>query len=82
MIMQRRTLTGSPIALQSGDRFEDRMRRITERNLRVASMKVTEMNPENARWYCLHVKSGKEFDVENALTGANVERSCREKGLF
>lgn len=36
-------------------------------------MKVTEMNPENARWYCLHVLRGKEFDVENALTVANVE---------
>ncbi|SDA39257.1 transcription termination/antitermination NusG family protein [Sinorhizobium sp. NFACC03] len=36
-------------------------------------MKVTEMNPENARWYCLHVVRGKEFDVENALTAANVE---------
>ncbi|RVQ02005.1 transcription termination/antitermination protein NusG [Sinorhizobium meliloti] len=73
MIMQRRTLTGSPIALQSGDRFEDRMRRITERNLRAASMKVTEMNPDLARWYCLLVKKGREFDVENSLRDANVE---------
>ncbi|MDX0258948.1 antitermination protein NusG [Sinorhizobium meliloti] len=73
MIMQRRTLTGSPIALQSRDRFEDRMRRITERSLRAASMKVTEMNPESARWYCLLVKKGREFDVENSLREANVE---------
>lgn len=73
MIMQRRTLTGCPIALQSGDRFEDRMRRITERNLRAASMKVTEMNPDLARWYCLLVKKGREFDVENSLRDANVE---------
>ncbi|WP_246810867.1 transcription termination/antitermination protein NusG [Ensifer sp. ENS09] len=36
-------------------------------------MKVTEMNPENARWYCLHILRGKEFDVENALMSANVE---------
>ncbi|RVN87830.1 transcription termination/antitermination protein NusG [Sinorhizobium meliloti] len=73
MIMRRRTLSGSPIALQGRERFTDRIRRITAANLKAASMKVTEMNPENARWYCLHVKSGKEFDVENALTAANVE---------
>ncbi|WP_244496848.1 MULTISPECIES: transcription termination/antitermination protein NusG [unclassified Ensifer] len=36
-------------------------------------MKVTEMNPAKARWYCLHVLRGKEFDVENALATANVE---------
>ncbi len=73
MIMQRRTLTGSPIALEGRERFEDRMRRITERSLRAASMKVTEMNPESARWYCLLVKKGREFDVENSLREANVE---------
>lgn len=46
-------------------------------------MKVTEMNPDNARWYCLHVKKGREFDVENALIAANVEAYMpREKDSF
>ncbi|WP_244561425.1 transcription termination/antitermination protein NusG [Ensifer aridi] len=36
-------------------------------------MKLTEMNPESARWYCLLVKKGREFDVENSLRDANVE---------
>lgn len=36
-------------------------------------MKVTEMNPDSARWYCLLVKRGREFDVENSLRDVNVE---------
>lgn len=72
-MMQHRGMKGQPIATQTKDGFRDRMRRITARNLKAASMKVTEMNPEKARWHCLHVLRGKEFDVENALAAANVE---------
>jgi len=83
MIMQHKGMVGMPIAVGSGDRFRDRMRRITAKSLKAASMKVTEMNSENARWYCLHVKRGKEIDVENALREANVEAFMpREKVVF
>ncbi len=72
-MMQHKEMVGMPIATGARDGFRDRMRRITATNLKAASMKVTEMNPEYARWYCLHVKRGKEFDVENNLAKANVE---------
>ncbi|OWZ95123.1 antitermination protein NusG [Sinorhizobium sp. LM21] len=71
--MQHRGVKGQPIATQARDGFRDRIQRIAARNLKAASMKVTEMNPEKARWYCLHILRGKEFDVENALTAARVE---------
>lgn len=73
MMMQHKGMKGAPIATGARDGFESRMRRITARNLRAASMKVTEMNPNRARWYCLVVKRGHEFDVENSLKEANVE---------
>lgn len=72
-MMQHRSMIGTPLATEPKDGFRDRIRRIAARNLKAASMKVTEMNPENARWYCLHVLRGKEFDVENALAAADVE---------
>ncbi len=83
MMMQHKGMTGAPIATGARDGFRDRMRRITEASLRAASMKVTEMNPEMARWYCLHVKRGKEFDVENSLHQVNVEAFMpRERVVF
>lgn len=82
-MMQHRGMKGLPIATQARDGFRDRMRRITQASLKAATMKVTEMNPDSARWYCLHVKKGKEFDVENALVAANVEAYMpREKESF
>ncbi|WP_244428274.1 transcription termination/antitermination protein NusG [Sinorhizobium fredii] len=82
-MMQHKGITGVPIATSARDGFESRMRRITARNLRAASMKVTEMNPNMARWYCLVVKRGREFDVENLLKEANVEAFMpRERVVF
>ncbi|WFP89693.1 transcription termination/antitermination protein NusG [Ensifer adhaerens] len=76
-------MKGQPIATQAKDGFRDRMRRITQASLKAATMKVTEMHPDSARWYCLHVKKGREFDVENTLAAANVEAYMpREKDSY
>jgi transcriptional antiterminator NusG len=81
-MMQHKTVIGSPIANQGRERFEDRMRRIAARNLKEASMQITEQNPDSARWYCLHVMKGHEFAVEKELQAADVEAYVpREKAL-
>ena len=72
-MMQHDKMTGTPIALPVRERFEDRMRRIAAKNLREASMNVTEQHPDSARWYCLQVMRGQEFAVEKELQAANVE---------
>lgn len=72
-MMQHNRMTGLPIASGAKERFEDRMRRIAARNLKEASMTVTERNPDSARWYCLQVKKGREIAVENELQEAGVE---------
>jgi len=72
-MMQHKTVIGSPIANQGRERFEDRMRRIAARNLKEATMSVTENHPHLARWYCLQVEPRHEFSVENILKDAGVE---------
>lgn len=72
-MMQHDRMTGTPVATGGRDRFEDRMRRIAAKNLKEASMTITENHPELARWYCLQVMKGHEFSVENELQAANVE---------
>jgi transcriptional antiterminator NusG len=81
-MMQHDKMTGSPIALVGRERFEDRMRRIAAKNLKEASMNVTEQHPDSARWYCLHVMKGHEFAVEKELQAAKVEAYVpREKAM-
>lgn len=41
--------------------------------LRAASKDICELKPGEARWFCLQVKSHREFAVEKLLTAANVE---------
>jgi transcriptional antiterminator NusG len=72
-MMQHRTVIGSPVANQGRERFEDRMRRIAARNLKEATMTVTENHPHLARWFCLQVEPRHEFSVEKALIEASVE---------
>tara|TARA_R110002020_G_scaffold471284_1_gene698238 strand:- start:29697 stop:30344 length:648 start_codon:yes stop_codon:yes gene_type:complete len=72
-MMQHKTMIGTMIGSQVRDSFEDRMRRIASVNLRAASMAVTEMHPDSARWFCLQVQKGREFAVEKEMLEANVE---------
>jgi transcriptional antiterminator NusG len=51
----------------------DRITRIDEANLLAASKLIVEQKPKLARWFCLQVKKGREFAVENSLSSANVE---------
>jgi transcriptional antiterminator NusG len=72
-MMQHDKMTGTPIAIPVQERFEDRMRRLAAKNLKEASMNVTEQHPDSARWYCLQVMRNQEFAVEKELQSANVE---------
>lgn len=79
MMMQHKTLTGSPIAA-AREGFYDRMRRIAARYLREASRERWAESAESARWFCIHVDKGKEFVVENDLLDVNVDAFvAREK---
>lgn len=71
--MQHRKLVGSAIGAHVPECFADRMRRIANKNLKEASMDVTEKNPDSAHWYCLQVGKGRESAVENDLREANVD---------
>ncbi len=75
MIMQRRTFTGSPIALQGPDRFADRMRRITDGLLDEGALVTTNwrINGGRAPWFALRVWTGREKIVENSLTTMGVQ---------
>ncbi|MEY9098875.1 transcriptional antiterminator NusG [Sinorhizobium fredii] len=69
MTMQRNVFTGTPIATDSGDRYADRMRRLSEEMLHAATLKAASDSP----WYVLQVMTGREKAVEKALKDANVE---------
>ncbi|KQS74044.1 hypothetical protein ASG25_21450 [Rhizobium sp. Leaf384] len=53
------------------------------RDLSMASRKLVAEIPEQASWYCLHVEPRKEFAVESALLGADVEAlvQCEPGGV-
>ncbi|MDI7924579.1 transcription termination/antitermination protein NusG [Ferirhizobium litorale] len=61
----------------------DRIARIAAEKLRAASITMIERKPKMAKWYCLRVESGKEFDVEKSLQDASVEVFVpSEKAVF
>ncbi|PLU74112.1 antitermination protein NusG [Sinorhizobium medicae] len=74
MIMQRRTFTGSPIALQGPDRFADRMRRISDGLLDEGALVATNwrINGGRAPWFALRVWTGREKTVEKSLDAMGV----------
>jgi transcriptional antiterminator NusG len=75
MIMQRSTFTGSPIALHGHDRFDDRMRRITDGLLDEGALVTTNcrINGGKAPWFALRVWTGRERDVEKALDAMGIK---------
>lgn len=74
MTMQRRILTGSPIALQGRERFEDRMQRITDGMLDEGALLTTNLRISGGRapWFALRVWTGREKAVENSLDARGV----------
>lgn len=72
-MMQHKTMIGTTVGSEFRDSFEDRMRRLASVNLRAASMAVTKVQPDSARWFCLQVQKGKEFAVEKEMLEANIE---------
>lgn len=69
MTMQRNDFTGTPIAAETGDRYADRMRILTEEMLHEASLKAAGDSP----WYVLQVMTGRENAVEKLLGEAEIE---------
>ncbi|WP_259667587.1 transcription termination/antitermination protein NusG [Rhizobium lentis] len=66
-------------ALPAMDKTMNRSR-ITEANLLAASSERFAKKPKNAKWYCLHVMTGRESSVEKTLEAAKIELvSPREK---
>lgn len=74
MIMQRSTLTGSPIALQGHDRFADRMRRITDGLLDEGALLTANLRISGGKapWFALRVWTGREKTVEKSLDAMGV----------
>jgi transcriptional antiterminator NusG len=68
-MMMHENFSGDPVGLSYGDKFEDRMRRISSEHLRAASLPASPDSP----WYALSVGSGYERTVENLLKDASVE---------
>lgn len=68
-MMQHRTVVGSPIANFYGDRFEDRMKRISASLLDEIGLVMVNcrMNGGRAPWFALRVWTGKEKAVESSL---------------
>lgn len=69
MMMQHNKFDGLPIASGSGERFEDRMRRIRIDLLTHAQHRASDDSP----WFAARVMSGREIAVKNALDLASVE---------
>ncbi|KQU79828.1 antitermination protein NusG [Ensifer sp. Root31] len=74
MIMQRNVSEGAPIAVYSGERFEERMRRITDCLLDEGAMVTLNcrINGGAAPWFALRVWTGREKAVENMLERMGV----------
>lgn len=73
-MMQHRGITGQPIATRSGDRFEDRMRRITDGLLDEGALVTMNcrISGGKAPWFALRVWTGREKTVENTLEEMGV----------
>lgn len=73
-MMQHRGITGQPIAARSGDRFQDRMRRITDSMLDEGALLTLNcrINGGKAPWFALRVWTGREKTVENTLEQMGV----------
>jgi transcription termination/antitermination protein NusG len=69
MIMQRNAFEGAPIAVYRGERFEDRMRRITDGLLDEGALVTLNCRISGGRapWFALRVWTGREKAVENTL---------------
>lgn len=74
MIMQRNVSEGAPIAVYRGERFEDRMRRITDGLLDEGALVTLNcrINGGKAPWFALRVWTGREKTVENTLEAMGV----------
>ncbi|MEY9196623.1 transcriptional antiterminator NusG [Sinorhizobium fredii] len=74
MIMQHKGMVGRPIAVGSGDRFKDRMRRITDSLLDEGALVTVNcrINGGKAPWFALRVWTGREKAVENSLDAMGI----------
>jgi transcription termination/antitermination protein NusG len=74
MIMQHKGMSGLPIAVGSGDRFKDRMRRITDGMLDEGALVTVNcrINGGKAPWFALRVWTGREKAVENSLDAMGI----------
>ncbi|KOF17874.1 antitermination protein NusG [Ensifer adhaerens] len=74
MMMQHRGITGQPIATRTGDRFEDRMRRITDSMLDEGALLTLNcrISGGKAPWFALRVWTGREKTVESTLEEMGV----------
>ena len=66
--MQHRAMDGMAIGVGSGERFEDRMRRVRLDELVTASRITHDDSP----WFALRVMTGREIDVKIALEDLGV----------
>lgn len=69
MMQRNGNMVGMPIGMGSGERFEDRMRRIAMTSRSAARCPVTGDSP----WIVLRVASGREIAVKNFLYENGVE---------
>lgn len=69
MMMQHKTMIGQQIAIGSGERFEERMRRIAMENRPAAALRTNSDSP----WVTLRVDTGREISVKNALDAEAIE---------
>lgn len=69
MNMQHSGFVGRSIATHAGDRFQDRMRRISNARLEEGALATINcrINAGKAPWFALRVWTGREQAVENAL---------------
>lgn len=73
-MMQHRGMVGAPIASQSGDRFDERMRRITDGLLDEGALVTVNCRISGGKvpWFALRVWTGREKSVEKALESVGV----------
>lgn len=68
-MMQHNKFEGMPVAVDMGERFDDRMRRIKADMLHAATLRTRDDSP----WFAVRVMSGREIAVKNSLEDAGVE---------
>lgn len=74
MNMQHDGLIGQPIAKRSGERFADRMRRISVARLDEGALATINcrISAGKVPWFAIRVRTGREQAVENALESMGV----------